>query len=64
MKLPDNSLCVIPIEPTGSDKINWSWDGNIARPTLTPSILHWGLEDGIQFKAWHGHITGGRMESE
>lgn len=63
MKLPDNSICVIPIEPTGTDKQNWEWDGNLNKPTLKPSIVHWTVINGKQHEAWHGEIKEGRMES-
>jgi hypothetical protein len=63
MKLPDNALCVIPIEPTGSDKDHWTWNGNFEKPTLTPTLVHWTVEDGVKCEAWRGNIENGRMES-
>lgn len=33
----------------------WLWDGNVQRPTLTPSIRH------VDPKGWHGFVTKGVM---
>ena len=33
----------------------WHWDGNLDKPTLTPSIHHVGV--------WHGYMRAGRLES-
>ena len=33
----------------------WQWDGNIEKPTLTPSV-HW-------VGHWHGYLRGGVWES-
>jgi hypothetical protein len=33
----------------------WEWDGNIEKPTLTPSIHALGL--------WHGYLKAGRFVS-
>jgi hypothetical protein len=38
----------------GGERV-WGWDGNLDRPTLTPSVHHPNV--------WHGHITGGRLVS-
>lgn len=32
----------------------WTWDGNVERPTCTPSILHSAKDCG-----WHGFLTDG-----
>lgn len=47
-KTPD-SLCV------------WQWDGNIERPTITPSINCIAEKNGQPTGGcgWHGFITGG-----
>jgi hypothetical protein len=33
----------------------WGWDGNIEKPTLTPSLHVPGV--------WHGYLKKGRLES-
>lgn len=33
---------------------HWEWDGNVERPTCTPSILHDRDTCG-----WHGYLTDG-----
>ena len=40
-------------------KTAWLWDGNVAAPTLSPSIVCGppGEED------WHGYLRAGRLES-
>ncbi len=38
----------------GDDK-TWGWDGNLDRPTMTPSILN--------PDEWHGYLRSGRFES-
>ena len=35
---------------------SWKWDGNIDRPTLTPSIGSPRMAEGI---GWHGYLVGG-----
>lgn len=36
----------------------WLWDGNIEKPTLTPSVL----QSGLPCK-WHGYLTAGEWRS-
>jgi hypothetical protein len=43
-----NAVGVKPANPDG-----WSWDGNVERPTLHPSIL---ITVGCR---WHGYLIGG-----
>ncbi len=58
---PDGSIGALPIRPVPPQlsSVNggqsWDWDGNEARPTLTPSVHHIGR--------WHGYVRNGRMES-
>ena len=40
-----------------SDEQAWKWDGNEAKPTLTPSILR---KSGCR---WHGYLTGGEFRT-
>ena len=39
----------------------WKWDGNVERPTLTPSINCVAEKGGKPTGGcgWHGHITNG-----
>lgn len=37
------------------NKSTWWWDGNLDKPTTTPSILRHGH--------WHGYLTAGRFVS-
>lgn len=32
----------------------WTWDGNVEKPTLRPSILHTPCK-------WHGYLTAGEF---
>lgn len=49
---PDGfKLCSVPVEPGST--YAWEWDGNEDRPTLKPSIDHFGH--------WHGWVQNGRM---
>ena len=51
-KGPD--CCQIHKGPGGGPRV-WGWDGNVAAPTLTPSILvHAG---------WHGWLQAGQFKS-
>lgn len=44
----------ITLEPYAGRR-EWTWDGNVKQPTLTPSILSPNV--------WHGYLTRGRLES-
>lgn len=63
MKLPGNGYCVLYIgvgaKPDRSP--SWQWDGNMSRPTLSPSIWH-APRTGAAYE-WHGFVRNGRMES-
>ena len=39
----------------------WQWDGDIDRPTLTPSIGSPGMNDTPP-TGWHGYLRAGRWE--
>jgi hypothetical protein len=44
----------------------WNWDGNDDRPTTTPSILIYQLEEGTGRRVgehWHGYLTHGEFRS-
>lgn len=52
-------VCFVPRVGIADIPLNtpdgWQWDGNIEKPTLTPS-LNSKLSDE---KRWHGHLTAG-----
>jgi hypothetical protein len=66
MKLPaqdDDPLgaaCSIPIRPAPADMPSWAWDGNLEKPTLTPSVFHDPKNPQSNYH-WHGFITNGEM---
>lgn len=43
----------------------WDWDGNRDRPTLTPSILIYQMDETgkIIGEHWHGYLTAGDWKS-
>lgn len=43
----------LPIDKSVKRPQAWKWDGNIERPTLTPSINH--------INHWHGYLTNGEF---
>ena len=49
--------------PTPGHACTWKWDGNIANPTITPSINCIAEKDGKPTGGcgWHGFITNGRF---
>ena len=38
----------------------WKWDGNVQKPTLTPSLLAIGQNNE---QLWHGYLRAGRFVS-
>lgn len=61
-KWPDGCMACLPIEPVAPEvkaspyaRPTWKFDGNLERPTLTPSVHHIGH--------WHGWVRAGRMQS-
>lgn len=64
---PNGHRCGVFIGPRFVDRKNpdmacvWGWDGNMDRPTLTPSINCIAEKDGAKTGGcgWHGHITAG-----
>lgn len=56
-RYPDGSFAIIEVRPAHPDSggPSWSWDGNLERPTLSPSVHHIGH--------WHGYVRAGRMIS-
>jgi hypothetical protein len=60
-KFPDGCLACLPlnmppqVKEAGIRGASWGFDGNLDRPTLTPSVHHVGH--------WHGYIRAGRMVS-
>jgi hypothetical protein len=49
------AYCAIPIKTGPKETGAWAWDGNMEKPTLTPSVFHHSTPD------WHGFITAGVM---
>jgi len=48
----------VPLAPHGNP--GWHWDGNVERPTLTPSIQILGHgKPGTENCRWHGYLTAG-----
>lgn len=64
---PNGKRCSVLVGPQHIDRPNpdalciWGWDGNVERPTLTPSINCLAEKDGKPAGGcgWHGHITNG-----
>lgn len=60
-KYPDGSFACLPINvpapvmQAGIRGASWGFDGNLEKPTLTPSVHHVGH--------WHGWVRAGRMVS-
>jgi hypothetical protein len=58
------ALAPQPIPRPSDDKLYvWGWDGNVERPTLTPSINCVAEKNGKSTGGcgWHGFITNGVM---
>lgn len=56
----------IAIEGGGSGGPQWHWNGSEERPTTTPSILIYQLEEGtgrIVGEHWHGYLNEGEFRS-
>lgn len=67
MKLPSQdgdpmgAACSIPVRPAADPSMpSWNWDGNLEKPTLTPSVFHDPNQPQSRYH-WHGFITAGRM---
>jgi hypothetical protein len=64
---PNNKRCSVLIGPTFVQRPTkdtlciWGWDGNLDKPTLTPSINCIAEKDGKPTGGcgWHGFITSG-----
>lgn len=52
-----SGLHLLPVTP-GSDRATWTFDGNLDAPTLNPSILTHGANDG----RCHSYLRGGVLE--
>lgn len=48
-----------------SERPVWQWDGNREKPTLTPSILIYQLDENgnVTGEHWHGYLTEGVFRS-
>ena len=64
---PNAQRCSVLLGPTfvarpSEGALNiWAWDGNVERPTITPSINCIAEQDGKPTGGcgWHGYITAG-----
>lgn len=64
--LPGAGYGHIPIRPYNGNADSWEWDGNIEKPTLTPSVHAMPQEAKGDYPGrigWHGHLTEGRWVS-
>lgn len=67
---PNGRRCTILLGPRHVDRSSpdrlcvWKWDGNMDRPTITPSINCIAEKDGKPTGGcgWHGYITDGMMK--
>jgi len=52
---------MLPVNPVkGSNGHGWEWDGNLDKPTMSPSILSTGHDSkGNQVTHWHGYVRAG-----
>lgn len=67
---PNGHRCSLLLGPTMHDRPTpdglyvWQWDGNVDKPTITPSI-NCAVKDGkpaVGGCGWHGTITDGVMK--
>lgn len=62
MKLPSNrddgAYCAIPVREGPKQTGAWQWDGNLERPTLSPSIFH-DFDHPTSSVSWHGFLRAG-----
>ena len=69
LKDTDHNLAVLPICPGDKTEPAWRWDGNLDKPTLTPSIDQKKFDgkdekgDPIFTRIWHGHMVAGNLEA-
>lgn len=67
---PNGKRCGVLLGPAPVDRPTpnaacvWGWDGDLEKPTLTPSINCIAEKDGRATGGcgWHGHITRGVMK--
>jgi hypothetical protein len=52
---------ILPFVGTMDNHPKWNWDGNILKPTITPSILVSDryYRDPNRKEVWHGHLKAG-----
>ena len=68
MMLPGDSVCTIPLAPVPpaakgfGNNAGWQWDGNMDKPTLSPSVFFMANKPEHP-KAWHRFPREGRMVS-
>jgi len=59
------SMMSVDFAPRKGNRPVWDWDGNEARPTLTPRIKILQFNDAGQMigEHWHGFLTAGEFRS-
>ena len=50
----------VPVRPSAHNKVVWDWDGNVARPTISPSLLV-DIRGSNPAKC-HSYIKGGQIQ--
>jgi len=70
MMLPGGHFTNLPtdrVPPTPASTARWGWNGDLDRPTFTPSVRVFirqrALEEDRDEELWHGFITDGVMRS-
>jgi Family of unknown function (DUF6527) len=54
------SVCAIPVKQGPKTNGAWAWDGNVEKPTITPSIFH-DYHSPSSDHAWHGWLKAGQF---
>lgn len=54
------AVCRISVKEGPQCQAAWGWNGDLDRPTVTPSIFH-DPDHPTSSKAWHGFLTDGKF---
>lgn len=60
-RLPGDCGCTCPLKPESPD--GWSFNEDMARPTLSPSVLVHSYRGQQKHEAWHGWLRNGEWVS-
>lgn len=64
MMLPGKHFTNVPTHRAETATVRWQWNGDLDRPTLTPSVrVFIRQKHGADEELWHGFITDGVMRS-